>query len=263
MLHKTPVVLPLVAARAPARVWAQTPAAGAPAAAPGAGKGASRCAATASAARGWTTACACSWRTDRPPVPAPPWAAPASSAGSTASLRRQQGRGVVAMCRSDPTRLESPLRRAAKAKTADAWADWWREAAQAQDLAGALWATLTHARRTPAFEHQVLGEVRMLQHQVGMARRVDLQRFEGLVVDSGVLARGPAGAQHVRDRRRGGRRRPGDLPGRLHQPRRLLAREGPLQAQRQALHLRRRAGQHRAQARTADAGACACARSHR
>jgi len=88
-----------------------------------------------------------------------------------------------------------PLRQAARVKTTEALAAWWQEASQGKDLAGVFWATLTHARCTPALEHDVLGEVHMLQHQVGMARRVDLQRFEELLVENGVLARELAGAQ--------------------------------------------------------------------
>ncbi len=80
------------------------------------------------------------------------------------------------------------LRQAAQAKTSDALAAWWRDASQGKNLAGAFWATLTHARCTPALEHQVLGEVHMLQHQVGMGRRVDLQRFEALIDENAVLA---------------------------------------------------------------------------
>ena len=71
------------------------------------------------------------------------------------------------------------LRQAAKAKTTEALSDWWADACS-RDLAGALWAALTHARCTPAFETKVLGDVHMLQHQVGVARRVDVQRFEAL-----------------------------------------------------------------------------------
>jgi len=88
-----------------------------------------------------------------------------------------------------------PLRQAAQAKTTEALATWWHEASQGKDLAGAFWATLTHARCTPALEHQVLGEVHMLQHQVGMARRVDLQHFENLIDENAVLARELGAAQ--------------------------------------------------------------------
>jgi len=87
------------------------------------------------------------------------------------------------------------LRQAARAKTTEALAAWWQQASQGQDLAGAFWATLTHARCTPALEHQVLGEVHMLQHQVGMARRVDLQHFENLIDENAVLLRELGAAQ--------------------------------------------------------------------
>jgi len=114
--------------------------------------------------------------------------------------------GVIADCRLRTPIAEAvqreldrrcllALRQAAKAKTTDALAAWWREASQGKDLAGAFWATLTHARCSPALEHQVLGEVHMLQHQVGMARRVDLQHFEALIDENAVLARELGAAQ--------------------------------------------------------------------
>jgi hypothetical protein len=88
-----------------------------------------------------------------------------------------------------------PLREAAKAKTTEALAAWWDEALRSQDVAGPLWATLTHARCTPALETRVLGDVHMLQHQAGMAARVDLDRFESLIDDNAVLTRELAIAQ--------------------------------------------------------------------
>ncbi|MGY4830831.1 DUF2325 domain-containing protein [Sphaerotilaceae bacterium SBD11-9] len=114
--------------------------------------------------------------------------------------------GVIAECRLRTPIAEAvqreldrrcmlPLRQAAKAKTTEALAAWWHEASQGKDLAGAFWATLTHARCTPALEHQVLGEVHMLQHQVGMARRVDLAHFENLIDENAVLARALGAAQ--------------------------------------------------------------------
>jgi hypothetical protein len=86
-------------------------------------------------------------------------------------------------------RCMGALRQAALAKTAEALAAWWQQAAGGHDLPGALWATLTHARCTVDLEQQVLAEVHMLQHQVGSARRVDLQRFGELVEENAVLAR--------------------------------------------------------------------------
>lgn len=114
--------------------------------------------------------------------------------------------GVIAECRLRTPIAEAvqreldhrcmlPLRQAAQAKTTEALAAWWHESSQGKNLAGAFWATLTHARCTPALEHQVLGEVHMLQHQVGMARRVDLQQFENLIDENAVLARELGGAQ--------------------------------------------------------------------
>ena len=87
------------------------------------------------------------------------------------------------------------LRLAAKAKTPQALADYWHEASTGKDLAGALWAVLTHARCTTTLEHQVLGEVHMLQHQVGAANRLDLAHFESLVDENAVLARELGAAQ--------------------------------------------------------------------
>lgn len=115
--------------------------------------------------------------------------------------------GVVADCqrrtplaeavqRELDRRFMPPLRRAAAARTAEALAAWWldeRDVAGA--LPGALWAVLTHPRCTPAIEHRVLGQVHMLQHQVGMATRAELTRIDALVDDNAVLAREVAAAQ--------------------------------------------------------------------
>lgn len=92
-------------------------------------------------------------------------------------------------------RFMLPLRRAAAVKTEADLAAWWQEQSSSKDLPGALWATLTHARCTPAIEHHVLGQVHMIQHQVGMATRVELSRFESLIDENAVLARALAGAQ--------------------------------------------------------------------
>jgi len=114
--------------------------------------------------------------------------------------------GVIAECKLRTPMAEAvqreldrrgllALRQSAGAKTTEALAAWWDNASQGKDLAAAFWATLTHARCTPALQHRVLGEVHMLQHQVGMARRVDLQRFEALADENGALSRELAAAQ--------------------------------------------------------------------
>ena len=73
------------------------------------------------------------------------------------------------------------LRPAAKAKTTETLAAWWDEALGCHDIAGPLWATLTHPRCTPALAQRVEGGVHMLQHQAGMAARMDFSRLEALL----------------------------------------------------------------------------------
>ncbi len=101
---------------------------------------------------------------------------------------RQRSRLAEAVQKELDRRYAVPLQRAARCKDVDALAQWWADAA-AQDLGGALWAALSHPRCTEALEHRVLGEVHMLQHQVGMATRVELSRFEALIDENAVLAR--------------------------------------------------------------------------
>lgn len=113
--------------------------------------------------------------------------------------------GVVADCklrtklaealqRELDRRYALALRQAAKLKTTEALVAWWAQQSQ-EDLAGALWATLSHARCTPALTHHVLGRVHMIQHQVGAAQRADLQRFEALIDENAVLTRALGQAQ--------------------------------------------------------------------
>ena len=77
-------------------------------------------------------------------------------------------------------RFAVAVRMATKLKSTEALAVYWQEQVRGEDLAGALWATLTHARCTPELERDVLGQVHMIQHQVGMAVRVDLAAHEAL-----------------------------------------------------------------------------------
>jgi hypothetical protein len=87
------------------------------------------------------------------------------------------------------------VQQAGKLKTTEALAAWWDQALRCQDIAGAFWATLTHPRCTSELAHRVEGQVHMLQHQVGMAVRMDFDRFEALLDENAVLARELAAAQ--------------------------------------------------------------------
>jgi hypothetical protein len=114
--------------------------------------------------------------------------------GAIAACRRR-GPIAEALQRELDRRFMPALRQAARAKSTEALRAWWHEASHGPDLAGAMWATLSHARCDDPLQQQVLGEVHMLQHQVGMARRTDLQRFEALVEENGVLTRELAAVQ--------------------------------------------------------------------
>jgi hypothetical protein len=108
---------------------------------------------------------------------------------------KYRGPVAEAMQRELDRRYALSLQQAAKLKTTGALAAWWDEALRCQDIAGPFWATLTHARCTPELAQRVEGQVHMLQHQVGMAVRADLDRFEALLDENTVLARELAAAQ--------------------------------------------------------------------
>ncbi|APW48336.1 hypothetical protein RA876_09635 [Rhodoferax antarcticus] len=91
-------------------------------------------------------------------------------------------------------RYAMQLRQAARLKQVEALSDWWAQCATT-DLAGALWATLTHPRCTPKLEAQILAEVHMLQHQVGTTQPTDNQRLHQLAQDKTQLAAALAQAQ--------------------------------------------------------------------
>ena len=82
------------------------------------------------------------------------------------------------------TRHELFVLKSLKLKTTEALAQWWDQSCMGLDWAGVFWAVLTHPRCTPELEFAVLGQVHMLQHQVGMAARVDLTRLQSLVQDN-------------------------------------------------------------------------------
>lgn len=84
---------------------------------------------------------------------------------------------------------------AKKAKCADSLMAWWRSRAAQGEIAGPLWATLSHARCGEWLEMRVLGQVHMLQHQVGAAQRVDWQRHKELIAEHQALSREYAQAQ--------------------------------------------------------------------
>lgn len=89
------------------------------------------------------------------------------------------------------------IRAALQLKCTESLARWWSDCRDSADWAGALWAVLTHPRCSAELEQMILGEVHMLQHQVGMATRADLSRLDALFEENAVLAR-ELGAAQVR-----------------------------------------------------------------
>lgn len=93
-------------------------------------------------------------------------------------------------------RFSLDVRSAAQAKCRDSLMSWWRaRAAHSDGIAGALWATLTHARCDEWLEMRVLGQVHMLQHQVGAAQRVDMARHRELAAEHQAVVRDYAEVQ--------------------------------------------------------------------
>ncbi|MFN3302691.1 MAG: DUF2325 domain-containing protein [Roseateles sp.] len=92
-------------------------------------------------------------------------------------------------------RFALELRQAAQAKCRDALMAWWRGRSAQGEIAGALWATLTHPRCDEWLEMRVLGQVHMLQHQVGAAQRVDQARHRELAAEHQALMRDYAAVQ--------------------------------------------------------------------
>ena len=87
------------------------------------------------------------------------------------------------------------LKAAQQLKSTEALGRWWDDCRASADWAGALWAALTHPRCDTVLEHRILGEVHMLQHQVGMACRADLTRLDTLHDENALLSRELANAQ--------------------------------------------------------------------
>lgn len=92
-------------------------------------------------------------------------------------------------------RFTLDVRSAGQARCRESLMTWWRARAAQGEVAGALWATLTHARCDEWLEMRVLGQVHMLQHQVGAAQRVDLARHRELATEHQALLRDYAEVQ--------------------------------------------------------------------
>lgn len=87
------------------------------------------------------------------------------------------------------------LRQSSRCRTTQDLRHWWQTESTQGDLAGALWATLTHPRCDVPLEEAVLRDVHMLQHQLGAAERAEAQHLQSLMHENAVLARELGAAQ--------------------------------------------------------------------
>ena len=82
------------------------------------------------------------------------------------------------------------IRRFAASKTADGVRQLWREAtASGVELPGALWAAWTHPACDSLLEHEIYGDIHMIQHQVGTGARADLKTLQALRTENAELRR--------------------------------------------------------------------------
>ena len=81
-------------------------------------------------------------------------------------------------------RFAAQIQRSQRLKTVEALTQWWNEACQSGTWAGAFWTVLTHPRCSSELEHDLLGQVYMLQHQADLAARADTTQFKALQAEN-------------------------------------------------------------------------------
>lgn len=101
--------------------------------------------------------------------------------------------------------------RFAKARDTPELLALWRETTTAGEVAGALWAVLTHPACDEPGDKEIYGEIHMLSHQVGGGHRADLKRLASLEIELATSL-----AESRRDRERATRRQ-GELESQLRE----------------------------------------------
>lgn len=82
------------------------------------------------------------------------------------------------------------IRRFSATKNAAGVRRLWQEAtASGTELPGALWAAWTHPACDSLLEHEIYGDIHMIQHQVGTGARADLKALQHLRAENGELRR--------------------------------------------------------------------------
>lgn len=113
---------------------------------------------------------------------------------------------VVGACKSRTVLAESiqkdldqryklRVQQLSKYKTEAELTECWASALRGKEVAATFWAVLTHSRCSANVEAKVLGDIHMLQHQVGMAVRADHAQLDALLDENAILTRELARAQ--------------------------------------------------------------------
>ena len=92
-------------------------------------------------------------------------------------------------------RFQLSLNAVARLKSPAELAAHWQQVRYGPDVAGHFWALLTHPRISDELTQNILGDIHMLQHQIGTAHRVDHAQMDSLLNENAVLSRALAGAQ--------------------------------------------------------------------
>lgn len=82
-------------------------------------------------------------------------------------------------------RYQPVIRRFAAAKEVGVLRQLWREATGSGiEIPAALWATWTHPACDATLEHEVYGDIHMIQHQIGTGARADLKTLKSLKTEN-------------------------------------------------------------------------------
>jgi hypothetical protein len=77
-------------------------------------------------------------------------------------------------------RFARQIQQAQGLKSVETLSRWWDQACQGADWAGEFWAVLSHPSCSADLENRVLGQVHMLQHQLGLVTRAETRQLKAL-----------------------------------------------------------------------------------
>jgi hypothetical protein len=115
----------------------------------------------------------------------------------SAAVQYGRSRNALSEALQDELELRHSLivKQVRKLRERPALAQKWAEAVAAGEIAGALWAILTHPACDVDLSEQLSQHLHMLQHQAGASLRLDIARFNAVMDENATLARALAAAQ--------------------------------------------------------------------